>query len=175
MESVVKDYDLRRLNLLVSALAGFLGSLEQIRMAKEVAALDAVLVHSHRDCGELFLDLHGLVAVNGGAGAAHDLLEALALALVAAREHRDVAEAPVVAALKGAEKHLRMRSLAGAADSDVAYADGGDFGFAGLTEEAFVEEGMTDAQDKVIWKQDKFVNHRAPALILTNVRKNQRP
>ena len=136
----------------MDALAGTLGSLELLGMAEEVAALDAVLVHRHRHGGELLLDLHGLVAVDGGGVTHGHLLEMLALALVAAREHRHVAEAPVVAALERAQEHLSVRSLACAADGYVADADGRDLCLTGLAEKAFVVQGMTYAQDEIVWK-----------------------
>ena len=175
LESVVEDDKLRRLQILVGAFAGLLGRLDKVRMAKETAALDTVLVHRHRDGRELLLDLYRLVAVKGGAGAADDLLEALAPALVAARQHGDVAETPVVAALQHAQEHLRVRGLSRPPDGDVAYADGRHFGLPGLADESFVEESVPDTQHEVVWKQNKFVYHGRRSGCFTKIRKNQRP
>ena len=96
------------------------------------ASFHPVLIHRNSHGGELALDLQGLISRKSGGAVRLHYLEPLALAFVAAGEHRQIGIPPTVAVLQEAEYHLRMRGFAGATDGDVSHADGGHFGSGGL-------------------------------------------
>ena len=94
-------------------------------MQQVVAAFHAVAVYGDGDSGEFFFDLQGLVAEHRGTTLAGNLLEAVALAPMAAGQDRNLLQPPLLALLQGPQDHLRMRSLAGTTCRDVSDADGG--------------------------------------------------
>ena len=115
-------------------------------MGKEVAAVVAVLVHGHGGPGEVVLYLEGLVAKGEGRSVhVHDP-EAAALALVAARQHRQVAAPPLFRAHQGVEDHFRMRGLSRTSHRNVAYTDGWNLSLPGFYQEVVVIHCVTDLE-----------------------------
>ena len=117
LESIVQDDDIGFGKGIVAAGRVFVG-LERFGMQQVVAAFHAVAVYGDGDSGEFLLDLQGLVAEHRGTTLAGYLLEAVALAPVAAGQDRNLLQPPLLAL-------LRVRGLPGAAGGDVADADGG--------------------------------------------------
>ena len=124
LESIVQDDDIGFGKGIVAAGRVFVG-LERFGMQQVVAAFHAVAVYGDGDSGEFLLDLQGFVAEHRGTSLAGNLLEAVALAPVAAGQDRNLLQPPLLALLQGPQDHLRMRSLAGTTCGDVADADGG--------------------------------------------------
>ena len=83
LEGVVEDDEVGLRHVLVDAFAGFLGCLQELRVAEEAASLLAGLVHCYGHDREFVLHLHRFVAEGLGAALERYLLEALALAFVA--------------------------------------------------------------------------------------------
>ena len=86
------------------------------------------------------------------------LKNSLRFALIAPGEDGYVAETPFVASQKGFYDHLRMRSLAGSTNGDIADTDCRHLRFLTL-DKPFPENVIPKGERQGVWKQQDSVYH----------------